>query len=63
MSRFPIRRGHPVMTLLEYGERAQLIVVGNRGRGGFKGMLLGSASQALVQHAPCPVPIVRPGEL
>jgi nucleotide-binding universal stress UspA family protein len=51
------------MTLLEYGEQAQLIVVGSRGRGGFKGMLLGSTSQALVQHAPCPVPIVRPGEL
>lgn len=55
-------RGRPVRTLLERGEHAQLIVVGSRGRGGFKGMLLGSTSQALVIHAPCPVAVVRPNE-
>ncbi|EHR50979.1 universal stress protein UspA-like protein [Saccharomonospora marina XMU15] len=55
-------RGRPVRTLLERGEQAQLIVVGSRGRGGFKGMLLGSTSQALVIHAPCPVAVVRPTE-
>jgi nucleotide-binding universal stress UspA family protein len=55
-----VTRGRPVRTLLERGERAQLIVVGCRGRGGFTGMLLGSTSQALIAHSPCPVAVVRP---
>jgi nucleotide-binding universal stress UspA family protein len=38
---------------------ASLIVVGSRGRGGFKGMLLGSTSQKVLQHAEAPVMIVR----
>ncbi|MEV6873141.1 universal stress protein [Amycolatopsis sp. NPDC051128] len=56
-----VARGRPVRTLLERGEHAQLIVVGCRGRGGFTGMLLGSTSQALIAHSPCPVAVVRPG--
>ncbi|ADJ47240.1 universal stress protein [Amycolatopsis mediterranei S699] len=55
-----VTRGRPVRTLLERGETAQLIVVGCRGRGGFTGMLLGSTSQALIAHSPCPVAVVRP---
>ncbi len=55
-----VTRGRPVRTLLERGEHAQLIVVGCRGRGGFTGMLLGSTSQALIAHSPCPVAVVRP---
>ena len=54
-----VTRGRPVRTLLERGEHAQLIVVGCRGRGGFTGMLLGSTSQALIVHSPCPVAVVR----
>ena len=38
---------------------ASLIVAGSRGRGGFKGLLLGSTSQKILQHASCPVMIVR----
>ncbi|MFD8496084.1 universal stress protein [Amycolatopsis sp. NPDC059657] len=58
-----VMRGRPVRTLLEFGDRAQLIVVGSRGRGGFKGMLLGSTSQALLAHSACPVAVVRPREV
>ncbi|WP_370961621.1 universal stress protein [Amycolatopsis sp. cg9] len=53
-------RDRPRHALLDVSAEAQLVVVGSRGRGGFTGMVLGSTSQALVQHARCPVLVVRP---
>ena len=55
-----ITRDRPVRALAEACEGAQLLVVGSHGRGGFKGMLLGSTSRALLQSAQCPMMVVRP---
>lgn len=41
-------------------EDADMIVVGTRGRSGAERMLLGSVSDHVVRHAPCPVLVVRP---
>lgn len=54
-----VLRGRPTSVLLEESNRAQLVVLGSRGRGGFAGMLLGSTSHALITHAECPVVVVR----
>lgn len=58
-----VTRDRPVRALSDASEGAQLLVVGSHGRGGFKGMLLGSTSRALLQAAPCPMMVVRPDEL
>jgi nucleotide-binding universal stress UspA family protein len=49
----------PAYALLDQAEDADLLVVGSRGHGRIAGALLGSISQQVAQHAPCPVVIVR----
>jgi nucleotide-binding universal stress UspA family protein len=52
--------GAPAAVLVEQAQGADLLVVGNRGRGGLASALLGSVSLHCVLHAPCPITIVRP---
>lgn len=53
--------GQPVETILSVAEeeKADLIVLGSRGLGGFKRLMLGSVSDGVLHHAHCPVLIVR----
>lgn len=54
-----VQRGQPAHVLTELSRGARMLVVGSRGRGGFRGLLLGSVSSAVGAHAACPVLIMH----
>jgi nucleotide-binding universal stress UspA family protein len=56
---FHIREGGAAKVLLEECQGATMLVVGSRGHGGFAGLLLGSVSANVAEHAQCPVLIVH----
>jgi nucleotide-binding universal stress UspA family protein len=57
--RTAVIEGHAAKVLVQESRGATLLVVGNRGFGGFDGLLLGSISGQCATHAPCSVVIVR----
>lgn len=57
--RIEVRYGTAAGVLIDASRDAAVLVVGSRGLGGFSGLLLGSVAQHCVQHAACPVLVVR----
>jgi nucleotide-binding universal stress UspA family protein len=57
------RYDDPRQVLIEVAESAAMVVIGTRGLGRLRTLLLGSVSQAVTAHAPCPVTVIRPPEL
>lgn len=51
--------GHAGERLISVSKGARQLVVGSRGHGGFIGLLLGSVTTYVVNHATCPVTVVR----
>ena len=50
--------GLPAEALLAAAADADLLVVGSRGAGGYKRLLMGSVSTQVTHHAPCPVVVI-----
>lgn len=56
------RVGDPRKALLDLSERAAMVVLGSRGLGPVRSLLIGSVTSALVRHGKCPVVVVRPDD-
>lgn len=54
-----VHHGRAADRLVEVAQGADLLLVGSRGRGGFRGMLLGSVSQRVLGRATCPVGVLH----
>lgn len=55
-----VLEGDPRDVLLEVSDHARVLVVGSRGRGPLKSLLLGSVGMTMTQHARCPVVVAKP---
>jgi nucleotide-binding universal stress UspA family protein len=53
-------RGRPAQVLVDASAHADMLVIGPRGLGGLRGMVLGSTGHHCAAHARCPVVIVHP---
>ena len=53
--------GSPAVAIVDFAneQKVDMIVMGSRGLGAMKGMLLGSVSQYVLENAPCPVMVVK----
>jgi nucleotide-binding universal stress UspA family protein len=54
-----VKQGNPAKVLIEQSADADLLVVGTRGHGGFRGLVLGSVSQHVAGYAKCSVAVIR----
>ena len=54
------RCGFPSEEILNAAADADMVVVGSRGAGGFKQLLMGSVSYQIAHHAHCPVVVIPP---
>jgi nucleotide-binding universal stress UspA family protein len=54
-----VLEGNAARVLIDASRGARMLVVGNRGHGGFTEALLGSVSQHCTHHAQCPVVVIR----
>ncbi len=54
-----VLEGGAAKVLLDVSQGAVMLVVGSRGHGGFAGLLLGSVSANVAEHASCPVLVIH----
>ncbi|GAA4236657.1 nucleotide-binding universal stress UspA family protein [Streptosporangium album] len=54
-----VQGAHPVQALTDASTRADLVVVGSRGRSVVGSVVLGSVSRGVLHHAHCPVAVIR----
>jgi nucleotide-binding universal stress UspA family protein len=60
--RVVVAESNPAQLLIKESDGALMVVLGSRGHGGFGGLLLGSVSMAVAEHAACPVMVMHGSE-
>ena len=58
--RLVVLEGYPAGALVSHGAGAEMLVIGSRGHGTLRGVLLGSVGLHCVTHATCPVVVIHP---